>query len=169
VGILIGAAGVGSIISAALAPWMRRRFGFGACWLGGMALNGITLALIGMLTGVWAIAILAMGFTFGDTLSGINSMSLRQEITPDHLLGRVTSAFWTLNQAFGPIGAAIATAIAARAGAGAVLMWMGILVLALPLAGLLTPAHERHPERRATLYASTPTGATGAVASTTEA
>jgi len=152
VGVLLGAAGVGSIVSAALAPWMRKRFGFGPCWLGGMALNGATLALIGLLTNVGAITALAIGFTFGETISSINSMSLRQEITPDHLLGRVTSAFWTLYQAFGPIGAAIATAIAARAGAGTVLMWMGLLVLVLPLAGLFTSARERHPEQRASLY-----------------
>ena len=33
--------------------------------------------------------------------------SLRQQVTPDHLLGRVTSAFWTVHFSLGPVGAAV--------------------------------------------------------------
>jgi hypothetical protein len=73
-------------------------------------------------------------------------MSLRQQITPDHLLGRVTAAFWTLNSAPGPIGAALLTILAARFGAPAVLVGMGACFTAIALVGLRTPARARYPE-----------------------
>lgn len=154
VGIVFGLASVGAILSAALAPYLRRRFGFGPCWLGGILLDGVLIAAIGIAPGVAIIAPLAMGFTFANTLSGINSMSLRQEITPDHLLGRVTAAFWTLNQALGPIGAALTTAIAAGAGTSAVLLAMGAGGIVLAAIGVFTPARARWPERSATLYST---------------
>ena len=43
-------------------------------------------------------------------------MSLRQEVTPDHLLGRVTAAFWTIHFSLGPLGAALLTWAAGRFG-----------------------------------------------------
>jgi hypothetical protein len=76
---------------------------------------------------------------------GINSMSLRQEITPDALLGRVTSAFWTISGVATPLGAALGTALAARIGAPATFVWMGILVMAIGAAGILTSARQSHP------------------------
>ena len=36
-------------------------------------------------------------------------MSLRQQVTPDHLLGRVTAAFWTIHFSLGPLGVALLT------------------------------------------------------------
>jgi len=53
-------------------------------------------------------------------------VALRQQVTPDHLPGRVTAAFWTMNSAPGPAGAAVLTALAARIGASAVLVGAGI-------------------------------------------
>jgi hypothetical protein len=73
------------------------------------------------------------------TVRGINSMSLRQEITPDHLLGRVTAAFWTLNTVPGPVGAAIMTALAEHQGAPLVLVLMGGASVLLSVGGLFTP------------------------------
>ncbi len=43
------------------------------------------------------------------SVAGICSMSLRQQVTPDHLLGRVTAAFWTIHFSLGPLGAALLT------------------------------------------------------------
>ncbi|MGH1553056.1 hypothetical protein ACRAWF_16695 [Streptomyces sp. L7] len=50
-------------------------------------------------------------------MAGTCSMSLPpQEVTPEHLLGRVTSAFWTVHYAAAPIGAAVLTWAAERRG-----------------------------------------------------
>jgi MFS family permease len=149
VGVVFGMASVGSILGALLAPTLRRRWGFGACFLGGMLLEGVVLLLIGYAPGVAFVAAEAMGFTFGDSVRGINSMSLRQQITPDHLLGRVTAAFWTLVNVPGPLGAGAVTALAAQIGAPLVLALMGVAGLAIGLAGMFTPARAAWPEAQA--------------------
>ncbi|WP_256987396.1 hypothetical protein [Streptomyces sp. BR123] len=66
-------------------------------------------------------------------------MTLRQEVTPDRLLGRVTSAFWTVHNASGPVGAAVLTVLAARRGVPAVSVAAGAFCLLIVVAGLLTP------------------------------
>ena len=77
-------------------------------------------------------------------------LAVRQQVTPDHLLGRVTAAFWTINSAPGPIGAALFTALAATIGAPLVLLLIGAGFTAIALLGLRTPARTRYPEAIAT-------------------
>jgi hypothetical protein len=66
-------------------------------------------------------------------------MSLRQEITPGHLLGRVTAAFWTVHNVLGPVGAALLTAAAAGHGAGPILVGSGLAVTLTALAAIVSP------------------------------
>jgi MFS family permease len=146
VGIVFGVAALGGVLGGVLAPLLRRRLGFGACFIGGMCIECTAIALIGLAPTVPLIAGLAAGMAFANTVKLINSMSLRQEITPDHLLGRVTSAFWILIRVPRPIGAAAATGLGAQIGVPAVLVLMGVLGLAVALFGLLTPARIRSPE-----------------------
>jgi hypothetical protein len=70
-------------------------------------------------------------------------MSLRQQVTPAHLLGRVSAAFWTVIAAAGPVGALLATSLAEVNGAATVLMGMGLLGVMVAVAGLFTPARTR--------------------------
>jgi formate-dependent nitrite reductase membrane component NrfD len=65
-------------------------------------------------------------------------------VTPSHLLGRVTSSFWTIHTALGPIGAAITTAAAAGAGVTTVCVVIGVVVLGIALTGLLTGIARPH-------------------------
>jgi hypothetical protein len=82
----------------------------------------------------------------GTTVRKIITMSLRQQITPDHLLGRVTAAFWTLCFASAPVGAALATWTAERVGVRPVLVVTGgLLALTTALVGL-TPLRLARPE-----------------------
>ncbi|MFK0216818.1 hypothetical protein ACIQWN_01365 [Streptomyces vinaceus] len=60
-------------------------------------------------------------------------------MTPDALLGRVTSAFWTVHGASGPVGAAVLTFLASRHGVPAVSVGAGAFCLLVVGAGLLTP------------------------------
>jgi hypothetical protein len=72
-------------------------------------------------------------------------MSLRQEITPDHLLGRVTSAFWTIHYLPGPIGAPLVTFAAARAGVPTVLLVLGLGLGAIALIAAFSPLRAPGP------------------------
>ncbi len=147
VGMVFSLANIGAILGGLLAPLARRHLGFGLAWLGGIALEGLFIAAIGSTPLLPLLILFTIGFTFADTSMRIFSMSLRQQITPDHLLGRVTAAFWTLNTAPGPIGALLTTLLAAHIGASPTLLLMGIYTLFLAIAGLFTAANTRFPER----------------------
>ncbi|MFI5830000.1 MFS transporter [Streptomyces sp. NPDC051578] len=138
-GYVMATSGLGTLVGAVTAGALRGRLGFGVCWLGSVAATALGFAGIGVARSVPVIAVLASLFMFGLTVGGVCSMTLRQEVTPQHLLGRVTSAFWTVHNASGPVGAAVLTALAARHGVPAVSLAGGAFCLLLVCAGLLTP------------------------------
>ncbi|MCX5403251.1 MFS transporter [Streptomyces sp. NBC_00335] len=145
VGYVMAVSGIGVVCASFAAGPLRRILGFGPCWLGAVALIGVAVAGIGASSSVPVIAAMAALFMFGLTLGGISSMTLRQEVTPDHLLGRVTSAFWTVHNASGPLGAAALTALAARHGVPSTSLAAGALCLLIAAAGLLTPLRSARP------------------------
>lgn len=155
VGLTLGLASIGAALGSLVAPWLRRRLGFGATWISGFAISGLALALVGPAPSVALVAAFASCFTLGDTIRAILQISLRQEVTPDRLLGRVTSAFWTLGAVPMSLGAALGAAIAQRIGAPAVLIGMGTGAFLLALLAIATPARDARPERIGA-YAETP-------------
>jgi MFS family permease len=139
VGYVLAAATVGTFIGSAVTARIRGRLGFGASWIGSWALSGLAVACLGLVSSVAAVAVLAAA-AFGFTgVGGICSMSLRQEITPAHLLGRVTAAFWTVHSALAPLGAALLTALAAGYGVTPIFLGSGFAVTLTAAAALLTP------------------------------
>lgn len=146
VGYVLAAGAVGTIIAAFLVSYARRTLGFGACWIGSYAVSGFAIACIGLSTSVPVIAGLVTVVVFGTSMAGICSLSLRQEVTPDHLLGRVTSAFWTIHTSLGPIGAAVLTVGVARYGVRALLLGAGSVCLLIAVAASLTPIRQARPE-----------------------
>jgi MFS family permease len=148
VGIVFGLASIGGIVGGVVAPSLRRRLGFGPCWIGGFVCNSLSIALIGWAPNLVLCCLMGIIFTFTSTIVGVCSLSLRQEITPDHLLGRVTSVFWTVIGIPGPLGAALFTALSASTGASKVMIIVGLLCVLTSLAGLFTAARQRYPERR---------------------
>ena len=75
---------------------------------------------------------------------GTLTVSFRQQVTPDHLLGRVTAAFWVLIAVPAPIGTATFAALASRIGVPPVLVILGCGALVLVLIGLSSPLRRRH-------------------------
>ncbi|MCF0092668.1 MFS transporter [Micromonospora sp. MH99] len=139
VGAVLGLAALGTVAGALLVAPLRRRRGFGATWIGAHAVCGFAVAGAGMATSVPAVTTLTAVYLCCLSVGGICSMSLRQEITPDHLLGRVTSAFWSTHYALGPAGAAILTWAAGRYGVAAVAFAAGVGCLLVAVGGLFTP------------------------------
>ncbi|WP_218004465.1 MFS transporter [Microtetraspora niveoalba] len=148
VGTVLATSSVGTVAASALVARVRRRFGFGPCWIAAHALAGIAVVWLAVAGHVAPVVALLTAVTFATALAGICSMSLRQEVTPDHLLGRVTSAFWTIHSALGPIGAAVLTAAAGRYGAAAVYVAAGTACLLVAVAAVFTPVRQPRPERR---------------------
>lgn len=139
VGYVLAAATLGSLLAASTVAPIRDRLGFGACWIGSWALCGVAIACLGLTASAIAVAVLATVQLLATGWAGICSMSFRQDVTPDHLLGRVTSAFWTLHNSLGPFGAAALTGAASRFGVTATCMVAGTACVSIALAALATP------------------------------
>jgi len=139
VGVVLTAGIVGTLLASAAVARVRRRAGFGPTWIGAYTLAGAVIAVIGFADRVPVVAVLAALVLLCTGIAGIASMSLRQEVTPAAMLGRVTSAFWTLQLTLAPLGAAALTVAAGRYGSGPTLLVAGIACALTALAALCTP------------------------------
>lgn len=142
VGLVLGTGALGTVLGALVVAPVRRRFGFGPTWIAGTAAAGLAAAGAGLTGDVRVLAAVVAGYLCCVTVGAICSMSLRQEVTPDHLLGRVTSAFWAIHFSLGPAGAALVTWGAERAGVAAVCGLIGAGCAVIALAALRTPVRR---------------------------
>ena len=149
VGLCLGIAAVGAVLGAVGAARLRRRAGFGACFLGGTAVQAIGLMLIGLIPRASATAIGALRWSGGMLVRAIPSTSVRQTRTPHALLGRVMSTFWALTFGASALGTTLVTRAAATVGARFTFLSIGVAVGAVALAGTFTTARTRHPETAA--------------------
>ena len=83
-------------------------------------------------------------FDFGAVLYGINYLALRQAITPDRLLGRMTATMRFLTVAAAPLGSLAGGALATAIGLRATLLTIGVLALLLVAAAVLWSPVRRH-------------------------
>jgi MFS family permease len=109
VGLVLAVAAVGTVAGALTVAPLRRKLSFGTTWTGVVIVSALAIAGLGATGSVPPTAVLAAVYLACASVAGIASMSLRQQVTPDHLLGRVTAAFWTIHFSLGPLGAALLT------------------------------------------------------------
>ncbi|WP_306336670.1 MFS transporter [Streptomyces sp. KL118A] len=138
VGYVLSAGTIGTFIASFLVARLRKGIGFGPSWIGAVTLAGIAVGCLGLTGSVPVIGALSATMLLATGVAGICSMSLRQEVTPGHLLGRVTAAFWTTHYSLGPLGAAAVTAAAAGFGVARVCLAVGAGVVCVALSGTLT-------------------------------
>ncbi|MEU5683779.1 MFS transporter [Streptomyces venezuelae] len=147
VGYVLSAGTVGTFLASFLVARLRKGLGFGPSWIGAVTLAGVAVACLGLTGSVPVIGALSAAMLLATGVAGICSMSLRQEVTPGHLLGRVTAAFWTTHYSLGPLGAAAVTAAAAGFGVAEVCLAVGAGVVCVALSGTLTGiVRDRSPE-----------------------
>ena len=145
VGALFMTAGLGSLAAATLTRRLNARFGMGPTMLGGMTGTGIAWIVMGSATGPhWMASILFGGGLFlldlGAMIFFINYLSLRQAVTPDRLLGRVTATMICLTVATAPLGGLLGGWIAEHHGLRAAILFAGIGALLLaPVVTWLSP------------------------------
>lgn len=120
-GVTIGAGGVGSLAGALLARRLTGRLGIGVSLMLSRLVFGLlafSIPLAGV-TPAGAIAPMLVGQLLADpwwSTYEVTEISLRQAITPSHLLGRVNSGMHLLGAGAGPIGSLVAGVLAARIG-----------------------------------------------------
>jgi MFS family permease len=149
IGIVFGIASLGAILAGGVASTLRKKFGFGLCFLGSLILQATAIAATGVAGTVTVMGLLATLFTFGLTFRIICIMSLRQQVTPDRLLGRVTSALYTLTLVTGAVGTALAGVVAEKVGARPVLIFTGSMCVVAASLGFFTAARSARPEKAA--------------------
>lgn len=142
VGTVMAVGALGTIAGALLVARVRRRLGFGPTWTGAVAVCGLSFAGLGWARDVPVVAALTACFLACVGMAGTCSMSLRQEVTPEPLLGRVTSAFWTLHYSAAPVGAAVLTWAAERHGTAPVGLVAGGCCVLIAFAALFTPVRR---------------------------
>ena len=139
IGVLSGCHGVGSLLGAALAGRLAGRFPLGKLMIAAAGLNG-AMAFAPAVAGVSAHPVLLLAGSgvlsgIGYAVFSVNQISLRQRITPLHLLGRVTSARRFLIFCIGPLGAALGGWLGTVAGVmpalivGAVILFGGTVIM----------------------------------------
>ncbi len=109
--VLSTAGAVGGIAGGWTASWVAKRLGSGpSLWV--TLIVGGTTSLITGLTSLWPVVwVMFALFMFVAVLWNVITVSLRQTIIPDHLLGRVNSVYRFFAWGMMPIGALIGGAI----------------------------------------------------------
>lgn len=138
VGLSYVALGVGTITASLAGDRISRRIGPGPCLVLGFAITGsgwamLSLAPVGAL-GVAAFAGMLCLFGVGAVLVFINFLALRQAVTPEPMLGRMTSTMrWLTLLPAGP-GALLGGWLGEHLGLRAALAFAGVGSLLLALA-----------------------------------
>ncbi len=115
-GIIISVGGASNLLGALLAQRLLHRWGLGPTLIGAAWMTVAAMLLIPLAHGSLLLCtVFLVASQLGDMawpIYHINEISLRQSITPDHLLGRVNSAGHLLFQGAIPLGALAGGALA---------------------------------------------------------
>jgi MFS family permease len=141
-GFLLTSAAVGGVAGSWAGPWLERTFGRARCLFGTVILFGSVLLVPALTADIAANAAALVAQSFGSVVWNVITVSLRQRITPDRLLGRMNSAYRLLGWGTMPIGAAIGGLIAELTSLRAVFVFAAVLHLPL-LLGFLVVTERR--------------------------
>lgn len=153
IGTTLACYGGGMLVGALAAPRLLRQLTFGAALSAGPVVSVAAAAC--MVATIWLPSTLLAGAAFflfgaGPLLWTISQITLRQSVTPEGLLGRVSALIMTGSTGARPIGAALGGAIGVTCGleCAIVVSALGFVVQALiilgsPLAGLATVPEAR--------------------------
>src|SRR5436190_3159012 len=125
-GVVISAGGVGDLVGTFIVGPLTRRWGYGPT----IVWTRVAGSLLGVLTPLAggpplvAATFLFIPQLFGDglaTIGTIDQLTVRQQVTPRRLLGRVNATLHVLLEGVGPIGAIVGALIAEALGVRAAL------------------------------------------------
>jgi MFS family permease len=139
IGLLWAAAALGALIAATVLPRLQKTAPVGWITLGGLAANAVFLACWarapGLATGLAALAC----WQLANALVSLNGIVIRQQVTPDHLQGRVNATARMIAWGGQPLGAAAAGFLADATTVSTALLIACLGALLSLTAGLATP------------------------------
>ena len=104
-GLLLAASAAGSVVGGLVNPVLTRRLGMLASLIIGGAVNAAVFVGIGLAPDPAVAAVLLAGQGFAVAMWNVVTVSLRQQIVPSALLGRVNSVYRMLGWGLMPVGA----------------------------------------------------------------
>ena len=111
-GLLTASFALGAIAAPLTVPWLERTFGRARTLFGVIVFFGASLAVPAVTPNVAANVGAFVVASFGSVVWNVITVSLRQRITPDHLLGRMNSAYRLMGWGTMPIGALLGGVVA---------------------------------------------------------
>lgn len=154
--------GMGGVIGALTARRIVARVGALRLVALSVALIGAALAAVSAATDVWWLAAGNLALVWATIVASIVIRTLRQEIVPRHLLGRVTSTVRTIYLAVTPIGAVLAGVFTSSLGNNPRPVFLGAGILILLTVALAWATSLRRVQHAATVTSpSASSGSTG--------
>jgi len=126
-GFLLSAVAVGSVIGGLVSPALTRRLGFLRSLMIGGAIDAAVFVGIGLAPDPAVAGVMLAGQGFAVMMWNVVTVSLRQQIVPPDLLGRVNSVYRMLGWGLMPIGALAGGFLAHAAGLRAPYIAAGVL------------------------------------------
>jgi MFS family permease len=149
VGLLYSAGSVGVVVLSLAAGRLRRRLPFSKVALGALVLDGLMIVAMSVTRHYWLALVLWAAASGLGIMFNINTGSLRQQIVPNEMLGRVISIAAVLAWSAIPVGTLLGGVAVQRTGNVALVYGIiGGLVALVALAFAFSPVGhaERYPE-----------------------
>lgn len=147
---MLSAGALGGILGGLVAERVVSRFGKGATVLAECFLGGAAMAALGMTHSPFAAGLLYALISIGIVMGNVVIISLRRNLIPDELLGRVTSVYRLFVLGAVPLGAFLGGLLARGVDLAAPFWAGGALLMAatLILAPAISNARVREAEDR---------------------
>jgi MFS family permease len=126
-GFLLAVTAVGSVAGGVLSPPLTRRLGRLPSLIIGGAIDAAVFVGLGLAPGPAVAAVMLAGQGFAVTMWNVVTVSLRQQVVPARLLGRVNSVYRMLGWGLMPLGALAGGFVAHAAGLRAPYVVAGLL------------------------------------------
>jgi MFS family permease len=149
IGFAYALGGLGCVLASVLAQRLSAKFGVGPMLINGLIMTAFGWQAFGLIGGPPWVATIALGaamlvFDFGAIQWGINYLALRQAITPDRLLGRMTATMRFFGVASAPLGSLVGGALATAIGLRPTLLTIGALGLVLSVVAVVWSPLRHH-------------------------
>ncbi len=151
---LIAIVGLGSVLAGLAGGWLVAKVGRRFAILVAAFTPVVTMLAIGTVPVTWWVVLMTTVQAVMITIWSIIAVTLRQQIVPDHLFGRVNSVFRWFTWGSMPVGALIGGLIASRFGLRAPYLFGAATMF---LAYLLIVAQLRERNIQAAIAANAPT------------
>jgi predicted MFS family arabinose efflux permease len=140
ISLLFAASGAGVVVCSLLAGRLRKRWAFSTVALGALTTSGLFLAAFALSPWFWLSVPLWAISTGTGVLFNINTLSLRQAIVPNHLLGRIMSIASVIAWSAIPLGALLGgVVIQAMHTAQPLFLIMGVATVVIPIGFTFSP------------------------------